>query len=393
MVTIPTFSQLYTSIKADLEASFGDSIPTFGKVFLRAYAGVQAGKLKLYYLGLSQVQKNIFVDSADIEARGGTLERFGRIKLGRNPFPATAGQYDISVTGTIGATIPAQTTFKSNDDSVNPGKLFVLDTAFSLGTSPDTITVRALEAGLDSKMSVGEGMTATAPIAGVSRSATVQAEAVVPLAAEDLEDYRQAALDSYRLEPQGGAATDYRLWASDAQGVQQVYPYAKSGAANEIDLYVEATVLDSIDGRGTPSAALLSAVEAVVEFDPDTTKALNERGRRPLGVFRVNYLPITPVFVDIIINDFEGVTAAQQTAIESALTSFVNQIRPFVAAADIVSNKNNILDVNRIISVILGLYPGSTFGDVELYVEDVYPVSTYTFEYGEIPILISVTFM
>src|SRR5690349_13978165 len=98
MISIPTTNQLYEDILADLEAEYGQSIPLFGKIFLRAFAGVQAAKLKLLYLSIANLQKNIFIDTADPEASGGTLERFGRIKLGRNPFPATAGQYEIQVT-------------------------------------------------------------------------------------------------------------------------------------------------------------------------------------------------------------------------------------------------------------------------------------------------------
>ncbi|MCK4521555.1 MAG: hypothetical protein KAU20_03195, partial [Nanoarchaeota archaeon] len=115
MANIPTISDLYTQILASLEAQYpGMSIPLVGKNFLRAMAAVQAAKLKLAYLAIGDVQKNIFVDLADPAAQGGTLERFGLVKLGRLPFPAIAGIYTIQLTGTLGATIPASSTFKSN---------------------------------------------------------------------------------------------------------------------------------------------------------------------------------------------------------------------------------------------------------------------------------------
>lgn len=83
-VQIPTTQELYTSIKSDLETELNINIPVFGKIFLRALAAVQAAKLKLYYLAIASVQKNIFPDTADPESIGGTLERFGIVKLGRN---------------------------------------------------------------------------------------------------------------------------------------------------------------------------------------------------------------------------------------------------------------------------------------------------------------------
>jgi len=391
MIIIPTLSELSDSILADIEATFGDNVPLFGKNFLRALAAVQAAKLKIYYLAIASTQKNIFVDTADPEASGGTLERFGRVKLGRNPFPAKAGQYDVEVTGSIGAIIPASTTFKSNDDSLNPGKLFVLDNEFTLTATTDSINVRALEAGLDSKLSISDILTSTSPIINVNKVVTVTAETVQPLSEEDIELYRQRALDSYRLEAQGGAATDYRIWSFDAQGVQETYPFAKSGAANEIDLFVEATIADSTDGKGTPSAQLLLDVEAVVEFDPDTTLPLNERGRRPLGVFAVNFLPITVKEVDIIIDGFVGLTTEIETLLFTALDLQINLIRPFVAGADILDEKNDILDINIIINTILNARPGSVFGTVTLKIDTV-QVSTFTFVNGDIPNLDTVTY-
>lgn len=384
MITIPTLAQLIADTRADLEAKFEDNIPLFGKVFLNVLAAVQGAKLKLFYLVVANLQKNVFVDTAEPEAGGGTLERFGRIKLGRNPFPATAGSYSVEVTGDVGAIIEAGTIFRSNDDSTNPEKNFIIDADFELETSPDIITVRALEAGLDSQMGIGEEMTATIPIAGVDRLATVVAELIEPLAAEDLEDYREKAMNAFRTEPNGGASSDYRIWAADAQGVEQVYAYAKSGATGEINLFIEATLIDSLDGKGTPTAAIINEVEDVVEFDPDTTKPLNERGRRPLGVFQINFLPVTIKEIDIVIAGYVGSTTAIQDLIKATLIEVISQIRPFVAGADILADKNDILDTNKIIGAIIAARPGSVFGAITLNVNGSL-VSTYTFVNGDIP--------
>ncbi|MTV47144.1 baseplate J/gp47 family protein, partial [Streptococcus pneumoniae] len=90
-----------------------------------------------------------------------------------------------------------------------------------LVNTTDTITLRALEAGLDAKLIVGDKLTSTAPIALVNSIVTVSSEVVEPRAAESIEDYRQAAILAYQLEPQGGAGGDYRIWATDAQGVER----------------------------------------------------------------------------------------------------------------------------------------------------------------------------
>lgn len=390
MITIPTLNQLYTGILSDLETQYSNNISLVGKVFLRALAGTQAAKLKLFYLAIGNLQKNIFVDTADSTAIGGTLERFGFVKLGRLPYKATAGVYTVQITGSIGAVIAESTTFKSDDTSLNPGYLFVLDNAYTLVSTTDTISLRALTAGEEAKLNIGDTLTVTAPIALVNSGAEVIVITTAPLAAEDLEAYRTAVKNSYRLEPQGGAATDYRIWSADAQGVKRVYPYAKSGAVCEVDLYVEATTADSSDGKGTPTAQLLLDVEAVVNFNPNTSLDLNERGRRPLDVI-VNYLPVTIKTVNINIASSQF-TTAQKALLLTAITDSVNDIRPFVDSADDEDFKNNILDSNKIVGVIINQIPGANFGAITIEVDSVV-VSTYTFMLGNIPYLNTITYV
>lgn len=390
MITIPTLSQLRAQIISDLESNLGITIPLFGSSVIRVIAYVQAAKLKLYYLAIAALQKNIFVDTADSESNGGTLERFGRVKLGRNPFPAVAGQYVVTVTGEIGAVISASTTFKSNDNSLNPGKIFQLDSEYTLVSTTDSITVRALESGIGSKLSIGDQLTSTAPIALVNSIVTVQSESVQPLAAEDTESYREKAIQAYQLEPQGGAASDYIIWSGDAQGVKTVYPYARPAATNEVNLYVEATLSDSTDGKGTPGSSILAEVEEVVNFDPDTTKPLNDRGRRPVSVI-VNYLPVTIKYIDIEITGYQGLTTEIETQITDALRNWLSTVRPYVAAANVLANKNDIVNAPRLTFIIQTAVPASIYDSVEFMVDsDIVP--SYVFQNGDIPYLNSVTF-
>lgn len=384
MINIPTTQQIYNNIIADLEAQYNITIPFIGKSFLRAYASVLAAQLKLAYLLVGKVQKNIFVDTADPQAQGGTLERFGFVKLNRYPFKATQGIYEIQAVGTAGAVIPAGTTFKSDDDSVNPAYLFILDTPYTLA-SPNKFNVRALTAGLESQMNVSETMTVTAPISNVDSDFTVTAEITEPQAAENIEDYRRKAIDAYRLEPQGGAGADYRLWASDAQGVKQSYPYAAAGNGNQVNLFIEANINDSTDGKGTPSAQILTDVQSAIEVP-----TADRPSRKPI-TDTVSYLAITPLDIDITINS-GSFTAAQQTLIDNSIEDALTDIRPFVSSIDVLADKNDIFDTNKIISLILEAVPGSSFGSIDLVV-DGSTVSTFTFSNGDIPNLNTVTYV
>jgi uncharacterized phage protein gp47/JayE len=388
----PTLNDLYVSILSDLKSELGITSDFFGKVFLMPLAMVQAGKLKLYYLAIANLQRNIFVDLAEPISFGGTLERFGLVKLNRLPFTAQSGSYDVTVTGTIGVLIPANTTFKSNDDSLSPSKLYVLDADYTMITESDVITVRATEGGLDSRLVVADKMSLTAPIANLDTIATVVAETIIPLSAEDIEDYRAKVIEAYQLEPQGGAGSDYRIWSSDAQGVLRVYPYARFGFPNEVVVFVEATIADSSDGKGTPTQAILDDVADVIEFDPDTTKPLNERGRRPLGVFDVVVSSITLLEIDLEFTGFLNLTAEKQTSILNAVIDFLSKTRPFVASSDVLANKNDIISVNNLTFIVLEAEPTAVFTSLDLKVDSV-SVPSLTLLDGNIPTLNTITYV
>jgi uncharacterized phage protein gp47/JayE len=380
VITIPTLSQLYNSVLTDLNTELGITIPIFGKNFNRGLAAVMAGILWLEYKTLGLVQKNIFPDSADEDM----LIRWGLIKINRVPFAATSGQYTVTVTGTTGAVIPALTTFKSNDDSTNPDKLFILDTEYTLPGSSGSITIRALEAGLDSQLSISDELTATAPISLVDSLVVVASETVAPAAAETIDDYRRKVLLSFRLEANGGNGASYVIWALAVQGIDRAYPYTKSGASNEINLYLEATIADSTDGKGTPGAGLLSDVETYIE----TTVPV----KRPLGINQIHYLPITVREVDITITGFAGVTVAQQSLILSALETAFANIRPFVASIDSAADRNDVLNNFIISSIIQSAVPGGIYTGISFDV-DSNPETTYQFLDGDIPHLNSVSYV
>jgi len=393
-VEIPTLKEIRDGIISDLEGKLGVSIPAFGKNFLAILAGVIAAKQYIQYLAIQKVQNNVFPDLAETVDNGGTLERFGRVKLGRNRFPASNGLYTIDVTGTAGAVIPASTTWKSTATSTNPGKLFILDNEYTFAaTGTEQVQVRTLEVGSGTRLEVGDEMTLTGPVTSVQNIAVVANEDQQPFDAESVEDYRAKIIEAFQLEPQGGASSDYRLWGKDAQGVQEIYAYAKSGESAVVNLYVEATIADSTDGRGTPSAALLEDVEEVVEFDPDTTKPLEERGRRPLGAFLINYLPITVKFIDVDFVNFTGLTSEIEATIETVIGDYLATVRPFVAGADVLADKNDELSVNDLTAVVIDAIPNtSSFDQLILKVDDV-AVPRYLFLNGDIPSLDTIQYV
>lgn len=378
MLNIPTISSLYTNIKGNLETEYGVPISPIGKVFLRALAMVQAGKIYLLYLAIGDVQKNVFPDTADPESQGGTLERSGRLK-GLIPFQGTQGQYIVAVTGSAGAVINASTTFKSDDSSLNPGFLFALDNSYTLTGSADTITLRCLTVGTDALLNVSDTLTCTQPLVNVSASVTVSSISISPVDAETTEEFRARVLQTYVLEPQGGASSDYRLWVATVAGVKQSYPYAESGATGVVDVFVEAILSDSTDGKGTPTMTILNNV---------TTVLSDANGLVPIDLI-VN---VQPISVQTVVIGFTGstgspgISADQQTLITDALIEYVATIRPFIPGADLLTTRNDTLNTNGIIQTALNAAPGSYWTGIILTVNGI-SVTTYNFDLGQIPYL------
>lgn len=390
MKPIPSIVDLYNKLEADLKSRLNLSNDDL-KFVLNAMAGVLAAQLKIAYLFLGDIQNNIFPDTADTAADGGTLDRLSLIYLNRNRFPARPGTYVATVTGTTGAIIPANVTAQSNGNSFSPGNLYQLNNAYTMPGTTGTITIISLDSGTPYLLNVGDQLTFTQPIIGINPTLTISSITIAPEDEEDINIWRSAILNAIRLQPQGGAKTDYRIWAADAQGVRLVYPYVKNGAAGTVQVYVEAQISDSIDGLGTPSSLLLTDVANVIETNPDVTLPTNERGRRPIQAY-LEVLPILPQPVDVIITGMTINTAQIRADISTNLTAYLYAIRPYIAGADLPRDKNDILTAVKMQSVVNDtLGTGNSFLAFTMYVQGV-QVNSFTFSLANIPYLRNVVY-
>lgn len=389
MKRIPTITELNQAVKNDLMAQLNLTDDEL-KSNLNAFALVISAQIKLLYLFLADIQDNVFPDKATTSENGGTIERLGEIYLNRSIFPATIGVFKVSVIGVVGSTLRTDLTFASNDDSLNPAQVYVIDNQYTLTGINDLVLIRSTGNGLEYNLKVGDKLTITEPVIGVESQVTVTEVIGQPLASETLEEYREAILNAIQLEPQGGADADYRIWANDAQGVRKVYPYVKDGDAGTVEIYVEATVTDSTDQKGTPSTNTINKVIEVLNTDPDNTRLINERRRKPIQA-TLDVLPINIVPVDITITGLQNNTPAVFDAIKKAVEGFLYNVRPYIAGADLLRNKNNILSGGTVQAIIISaLSNGNFFSDVDLKVQG-NSVNTYDFTLGNIPYLRNLT--
>jgi uncharacterized phage protein gp47/JayE len=396
MKPIPSIVELQQQLTDDFRNKLNLSDDDLKRT-LNAFSLVISAQLKYLYLYLSNIQDNVFPDTANTTDQGGTLERLGAIYLNRPPFSDSIGVFNASVTGVQGSFMRSELTFKSNEDALNAGQMYVLDYDYNVDNSEDTaaIEIRSLGGGATYNLNVGDKLTITEPVIGLDKTITITAVTRQPISGETTENYREAILRAIQLEPQGGAKSDYRQWASDAEGVRLVYPYVRDANPGIVDVYVEATLengIDGLNGNGIPTTATLNQVSVVIEQDPDVSKPDNERGRRPIQA-NVITSPITLVPVDVNIKGLNMNTPAIQDVIKSSIKDMLYNIRPFIAGADLLRNKNDILYSGKVQGVVTdALTNGNFFNQLTILV-DGNSVSSYEFDLGNVPYLRNLTFV
>ena len=385
-----TIIELKEQISKDLRNRLSISDDKLKKV-LDALSGVLAAQFKLAYLGVEDAQRNLYPDTADTFENGGSLNRLGSIYLNRDIRPATSAIYRANVTGVEDSVLRSGLTFKSNIDSSNPNKLYILENEYTLTGSNDLITVRSVDGGLDYSQDNGNNLTITEPVIGVDKTVVINKSGFIaftdPLAAETTQEFRNSILNAIQLEPQGGSKSDYRIWASDAAGVRFVYPYVKDGEAGTVQIFVE-----SSGNNGVPSQSILDEVEEVINFDPDETKPTAQRARRPIQV-HLEVIPIDPIDVEINITGLDDSSTSVRDAIELNLVEFLKNIRPFVDGSDLLRNKNDILYSAKLQGVVSNvLDPDNFFNNFSMLIDGVSQTS-FIFSREKIPNLINVNYL
>ena len=368
MNDIPTIKEIYDKIIQDFENNLNTTLQDWGRYFIKAYAMVVAGWMYMLFVKNYFVYRNMLPDTADSTKNGGTLERWGLIKLNRLPFKATQGKYMIEGNATIGSIIPAERVFSSEKNGQN----YRIEQPYTFLGSTGQFEVKSFEGGEAVRLFDGDKLTLTSPVTGVEREFTIISETVEPLDAEPIEDYRAKVIEAFRYKSRGGAAMDYKFWAFNVTGVRNTYPYTGVFYPN-VSLYIE-----SQTGNGTASPALINDVKNYIEGP----------GRRPLGI-NVQYLSVTLINLVIDIDNGAQITTTDQTLITDNIKAYLDKKRPFVEAVNVA--KNDVINTNEIIAIIQNTNSGVTMGNITVKF-NASPYVSYLLNKGEIPNLTAINF-
>ena len=100
---------------------------------------------------------------------------------------------------------------------------------------------------------------------------------------------------------------------------------------------------------------------------------------------------ITPSDVVITISGLTDQSANIITLINDALESYIDTIRPFVSGADVIANRNDILNVSKLSNVVVSSVPDNVLFDNLVFTVAGVPTSKFQFTLGFIPFLDNVS--
>ena len=216
--TTPTLKQVRMMVRDDVTAAFSGAV-MIGNSVLRVMADAMGGLGHLTLRYIDWLARQLLPDQAETE----WLDRHADIWLvnsdgstGRKM--ATLASGIGTMTGTAGVIVPSGTQFQSSSAGIG----YETTEQITLGSSATSVAIRALDAGTQGNLDVGETLVMTNTIFGVDNEAVV---VVLEGGAddEDDDDLRVRLLFRIRQPPAGGDADDYVAWALAVPGVTRAW--------------------------------------------------------------------------------------------------------------------------------------------------------------------------
>lgn len=213
----PTLKQLNDRVMADIASRLGGMASLLRRAWARVMGSVFAAQIHLLYGYISWALDQFFVQTAGIESLVKKGEVYNIVR-----YSGTYSTGFITVTGTQGILIEEGTVFTRSD-----GFRYVITEDTAIGAAPTDMPARAAEVGTIGNAAASTLLNIESPIVGVQSEANVSGDGgfIDGVDLEDVEDFRQRILYRMQEPPQGGAKSDYTLWAKGVPGVGIVMVY------------------------------------------------------------------------------------------------------------------------------------------------------------------------
>ena len=252
---------------------------------------------------------------------------------------------------TQGSVLYSGTQLKSNVT----GKLYIVEETKTLLQTKETVSVVCTEIGMAGNLEKNDTLNFVNPYGFIKTEAIVSDVARVGLDNELESSYRNRVINRFRLQPQGGALADYRIWASEVPGVLNVYPYNDKEQPGGVLLYVSG--IPDVYADRIPDKGLLKKVGEACTYDPETGKAT----RKPLTAMLdpkndgsySNVKPVSVAVFDVVITGVSGIVPADfAQVVKPALQNYFLERDLYIRGLSDDNNRTNVISKNHVITVI-----------------------------------------
>ena len=268
------------------------------------------------------------------------------------------------------------------------GLVYVTSETVTTAGESASIPVYCSQAGAAGNLEMGDELKFVSPLNGVEQAAAVSSVTQAGVDDETEAHYRARVVNRYSNQPQGGALSDYRIWAFDAEGVLQTYPYNGENSPGDVVIYVAGTT--DVYPTRVPGRELCVAVGEACTYDPETGIA----NRKPLtaildpnndGTY-LNVKPVSIVTIDLSVTGITGVDPGDfGAAFKGAAKTYLLSREPYIRGLSDDNNRTNSVQTNSLIALANSVATGlkAAFGTVEMSI-DGDSAESYTLGSGEL---------
>ncbi len=353
-----TIEEVQQLLIRSFEHEFNTQLRILPKSFIKILCKVFAGVFIIVYKLVGWYFLQMFPETADwkevtiLGVRLRPLVKLGVLFGVGEPLAGVQWRGIITIDVlTQGSVLYSGTQLKSNVT----GKLYIVEETKNLLQQKETVSVVCTEIGTAGNLEQNDTLNFVNPYGFIETEAIVLDVARVGLDNELESSYRNRVINRFRLQPQGGALADYRIWASEVPGVLNVYPYNDKEQPGGVLLYVSG--ISDVYVDRVPDKGLLKKVGEACTYDPETGRAT----RKPLTAMLdpkndgsySNVKPITVAVFDIVITGVSGIVPADfAQVVKPALQNYFLDRDLYIRGLSDDNNRTNVVSKNHVITVI-----------------------------------------
>lgn len=278
----PTLQALRTRVASDVATRFGRT-SLLRRSVLQVLSDAVAGASHSLHGRLEWIFRQTFPDTAE----GESLDRMG-LNRGVPRRPASLAVGEVTITGTIGSTVPTGAELRGPD-----GQSYRIVPGVTLADVTATVQVEAVSPGSAGNLEEGVDLLLAQSFAGISQSAVVAAGGIGGGSDPESDaSLRQRILQDMRNPGQGGNAGDYVRWALEVPGVTRAWVYPNLNGLGTVGV----AVMRDGDSDPYPDGAALALVqEHIDDLRPVAMVGVQVFAPTPKPVeFRIHVEPDTP---------------------------------------------------------------------------------------------------